>query len=64
MRVARKLELDGPTERKLRVWFKHRRALARIRQRAWVIPLAAKGWQNEDLATEVKLARRQVARWR
>jgi transposase len=29
-----------------------------------VILLAAKGWQNKDIATEVKLDRRQVALWR
>jgi transposase len=37
---------------------------ARVQQRAQVILLAARGWQNKDIATEVKLDRRQVALWR
>jgi transposase len=35
-----------------------------VQQRARVILLAARGWQNKDIATEVKLDRRQVALWR
>jgi transposase len=35
-----------------------------VQQRASVVLLAAKGWQNKDIAPEVKLDRRQVALWR
>ncbi|QAU25341.1 helix-turn-helix domain-containing protein [Dyella sp. M7H15-1] len=43
---------------------KRRRVEARVQQRARVILLAAQRWQNKDIATEVKLDRRQVALWR
>jgi len=64
MRVADKIELDAQAERELRILSKRRRVEARVQQRANVIVLAAKGWQNKDIATEVKLDRRQVALWR
>jgi transposase len=64
MRVAQKIELDAQVERELRILSKRRRVEARVQQRASVILLAAKGWQNKDIATEVKLDRRQVALWR
>ena len=64
MRVAEKVELDAQAERELRILSKRRRVEARVQQRASVILLAAKGWQNKDIATEVKLDRRQVALWR
>ena len=64
MRVADKIELDAQVERELRILSKRRRVEARVQQRASVILLAAEGWQNIDIATEVKLDRRQVALWR
>ena len=64
MRVADKIELDAQVERELRVLSKRRRVEARVQQRASAILLAAKGWQNKDIAIEVKLDRRQVALWR
>jgi transposase len=64
MRVAERIELDAQVERELRVMSKRRRVEARVQQRASVILLAARGWQNKDIATEVKLDRRQVALWR
>ena len=64
MRVADKIELDAQVERELRILSKRRRVEARVQQRASVILLAAKGWQNIDIAAEVKLDRRQVALWR
>jgi len=64
MRVADTFELDGQAERELRILSKRRRVEARVQQRASVILLAAKGWQNKDIATEVTLDRRQVALWR
>ena len=64
MRVADKIELDAQVERELRILSKRRRVQARVQQRASVILLAAKGWQNIDIAADVKLDRRQVALWR
>jgi len=64
MRVAEKIELDAQAEHELRILSKRRRVEARVQQRASVILLAAKGWQNKDIAIEVKLDRRQVALWR
>ncbi len=64
MRVAETIEVDAQVERELRILSKRRRVEARVQQRASVILLAAKGWQNKDIANEVKLDRRQVALWR
>jgi transposase len=64
MRVAEKVELDARVERELRILSKRRRVEARVQQRARVVLLAAKGWQNKAIAAEVKLDRRQVALWR
>lgn len=64
MRVAEAIELDAQTEQGLRTLSKGRRVEARVQQRASVILLAAQGWQNKDIADEVKLDRRQVALWR
>jgi transposase len=64
MRVAETIELDAQVERALRTLSKGRRVEARVQQRASVILLAAQGWQNKDIATEVRLDRRQVALWR
>ena len=64
MRVAEAIELDAQTERGLRVLSKGRRVEARVQQRASAILLAAQGWQNKDIAEEVRLDRRQVALWR
>jgi transposase len=64
MRVAKTIKLDAQTERELRILSQRRRVEARAQQRARAILLAAKGWQNQDIAVEVKLDRRQVALWR
>ena len=64
MRVAETIELDAQTDRELRILSKRRRVEARVQQRARVMLLAAKGWQNKDIALEVGLDRRQVALWR
>ena len=64
MRVADKIELDARVEGELRVLSKGRRVEARVQQRARVILLAAEGWQNIEIAADVKLDRRQVALWR
>lgn len=64
MRVAEKIVLDAQTERQLRILSKRRRVEARVQQRASIILLAARGWQNKAIAAEVKLDRRQVAMWR
>ena len=49
MRVAKTIELDEHTERELRVLAKRRRVEARLQQRALVVLLAAKGWQNKGI---------------
>jgi transposase len=64
MRVAEAIELDEKTTAELLTLSKGRRVEARVQQRAIVILLAAQGWQNKDIALEVKLDRRQVALWR
>lgn len=64
MRVAEAIELGAQIERELRTLSKGRRVEARVQQRASVILLAAQGWQNKDIADQVKLDRRQVALWR
>lgn len=64
MRVAEPIEMDAQTERELLTLSKGRRVEARVQQRATAILLAAQGWQNKDIAEEVKLDRRQVALWR
>ena len=64
MRVAEAIKTDAKTEHELRALSKGRRVEARVQQRASVILLAAQGWQNKDIAEEVRLDRRQVALWR
>lgn len=64
MRVAEPITMDAQTERELLALSKGRRVEARVQQRATVILLAAQGWQNKDIAEQVKLDRRQVALWR
>jgi transposase len=64
MRVAESIELDAKTTSELLTLSKGRRVEARAQQRARVILLAAQGWQNKDIADEVRLDRRQVALWR
>jgi len=64
MRVADRIVLDAQAERELRILSRRRRVEVRVQQRASVILLAAKGWQNRAIATEVNLDRRQVALWR
>ncbi|WP_332742476.1 IS630 family transposase [Hydrogenophaga sp.] len=64
MRVAEAIEPDAKTLSELHTLSKGRRVEARVQQRARVILLAAQGWQNKDIADEVKLDRRQVALWR
>ena len=54
MRVAETIELDATTERELRALSKRRRIEARLQQRAQVILLAAQGWQNKEIALEVR----------
>lgn len=64
MRIAEAVELDPKTTSELLTLSKGRRVEARVQQRASVILLASQGWQNKDIAREVKLDRRQVALWR
>ncbi len=64
MRMAEAIELDAKTASELLTLSRGRRVEARVQQRASVILLAAQGWQNKDIAREVKLDRRQVSLWR
>jgi transposase len=64
MRKAEAIELDPNTASELLTLSRGRRVEARVQQRASVVLLAAQGWQNKDIAREVKLDRRQVALWR
>lgn len=64
MRVAKAVELDEKVVDELRTLSRARRVEARLKQRATVVLLAAKGLQNKDIAVEVGLDRRQVALWR
>lgn len=64
MRMAEAIALDEKTSSELLTLSRGRRVEARVQQRACVILLAAQGWQNKDIAREVKLDRRQVALWR
>lgn len=64
MRIAEPIEPDEKTTSELLALSRGRRVEARVQQRASVILLAAQGWQNKDIAREVKLDRRQVALWR
>ena len=64
MRMAEAIELDEKTSSELLTLSRGRRVEARVQQRASVILLAAQGWQNKDIADQVKLDRRQVALWR
>src|ERR1043166_4277167 len=64
MRIAPKIELDSAAERELKALARRGRVEARVQQRARAVLLAAQGWQNKDIAAEVKLDRRKVALWR
>src|SRR6516225_5159330 len=64
MRIAPKIELDASVERELTALARRGRVEARVQQRAKIVLLAARGWQNKEIAVEVDLDRRQVAMWR
>ena len=64
MRIAPKIELDAADQRELTALARRGRVEARVQQRARIVLLAAQGWQNKDIASEVDLDRRQVALWR
>lgn len=64
MRAAKAINLDVQTERELRILSKRHRVEARLRQRARIVLLGARGWQNKEIAVQVDLDRRQVALWR
>jgi len=64
MRIAPKIELDATAEKELTALTRRGSVEARVQQRARAVLLASQGWQNKDIAIEVKLDRRQVALWR
>jgi len=64
MRVAKPVELSAQDDRRLRILSKRKRVEARVAQRARIVLLAARGLSDKDIAAQVNLERRAVARWR
>jgi len=56
--------LEARTERGLRDLSRRKRIDVRLQQRARIVLLSAKGMQNQDIAADVGLDRRQLALWR
>lgn len=54
MRVANTIELDAQTERDLRVLSQRKRIEVRLQRRARIALLAAMGFQNKDIAADVR----------
>ncbi len=63
-RVAKAVELSAQDDRRLRILSKRKRVQARVAQRARIVLLAARGLSDKDIAAQVDLERRTVARWR
>jgi transposase len=64
LRVAAKIELTPEQEGELTSLVRSRLTSVRLAQRAQIVLLAAKGWQNKDIAQKLGIGRVQVARWR
>ncbi len=58
------MELSAQDDRRLRILSKRKRVQARVAQRARIVLLAARGLSDKDIAAQVDLERRAVARWR
>ena len=56
--------MEARTERGLRDLSRRKRIDVRLQQRARIVLLSAKGMQNQDIAADVGLDRRQLALWR
>jgi transposase len=64
LRVAAKIELTPEQEGELTSLVRSRLTSVRLAQRAQIVLLAARGWQNKDIAQKLGIGRVQVARWR
>lgn len=64
MRIAPAIVLTGEERKTLETWSRGRRIAARLVVRAKILLAAAEGQQNQDIASELGIARQTVARWR
>lgn len=64
MRVAPRITLDDKARKILQRWSRGRSTPARLVLRAKIVLLAAKGTQNNDIASELGTERTIVGRWR
>ena len=64
MRVAPQITLDDKERQILQRWSRGRSTPARLVLRARIVLLAAKGTQNNDIASELGTERTIVGRWR
>ncbi len=64
MRVAPQITLDDKARKILQRWSRGRSTPARLVLRAKIVLLAAKGTQNNDIASELGTERTIVGRWR
>lgn len=64
MRKAPTIELDSEEEKKLARLARSNTTSVRLARRARIVLLAAQGWDNESIATELGIGRVQVGRWR
>jgi transposase len=64
MRRAVPIGLNGAERKTLRRWARSRSAAARLVLRARMILLAADGWENREIASELGVHRVTVAKWR
>ena len=64
MRVAPEILLTDVERDELKRLSRFRRTSVRLALRARIVLLAASGWQNQAIATELGVGRVQIARWR
>ncbi|MBL8236983.1 MAG: IS630 family transposase [Bryobacterales bacterium] len=64
MRVAPKIELTAEQESALSAWSNGRKTPVRLAERARVVLLAAEGRQDIQIAAELAITPKKVARWR
>jgi transposase len=64
MRIASKVFLTSEQRVQLERWAKGRQVPVRLAQRAWIVLLAAEGKMDIEIAKQLRLGRRNPARWR
>jgi FixJ family two-component response regulator len=64
MRVAPLVALSDEQREVLEARGRARRASARSVERAQIVLLAAAGWQNREIAAQMRVTPEKVARWR